>query len=138
MFNDIEKLAHYSPFKLTSGMILLEMMIEKKIGYSEVFSILGSKSSVNEIINGKQSLKNSQIKELSKLFEVNEEVFLVDEMNFQSTNINPDFKEHSSYNHDDNSVNNHYNEMQSNDEFSNFENNSNKEDANQMKPFWED
>ena len=141
MSNDFEKLSHYPSFNLTVGMLLLELLQEKKIGYNEVFSILGPKSSVNEIINGNRSLKNTQIKELAKLFGVNEEVFLIDEKNSlhsESSNLNPEFNNNSSYINDDNSMNNHFNGMDSTEESNIFENNQNHEEENQIKPFWED
>jgi plasmid maintenance system antidote protein VapI len=53
----------------------LDLMQEKNIGFNEILSILGTKSVVNEIINGKRVLKATQITQLAELFKINADVF---------------------------------------------------------------
>ncbi len=83
MFDDYK----YSSFTLTNGMILHEIMQQKKIGFDEVFVILGPKSVVMEIINGKRFLKNSQIKQLAELFGINQDVFSVESENNKQSEL---------------------------------------------------
>ncbi|APJ03196.1 hypothetical protein [Silvanigrella aquatica] len=78
MFDNFEVLEKYSKFSLTNGMILRELIQQKNMNFQDLFSILGPKSLVDEVLYDKRSLKNSQIKQLAELFGVNPEIFSFD------------------------------------------------------------
>ena len=140
MNNDFEKLDNYSSFKLTNGMILLDLMQEKNIGFNEILSILGTKSVVNEIINGKRVLKATQITQLAELFKINADIFNMEddmqEVSNHSMQGQSSFNEPSAFNMG-NSLGEHP-EEQSHDTENNFGNEMYSPDNNEMKPFWED
>lgn len=140
MINEYEKLDNYSSFKLTNGMILLDLMQEKNIGFNEVFSILGTKSVVNEIINGKRVLKAAQITQLAELFKINSEVFNMEdemqEVGNHSMQSQSSFNESSAFNMA-NSLEEQP-EVPSQDAENSFGNEMYSPDNNEMKPFWED
>lgn len=140
MLNEYEKLENYPSFKLTNGMILLDLMQEKNIGLSELFSILGTKSVVNEIISGKRALKETQITQLAELFKINSEVFNMDDENQEVTNHSQQnqssFNESSAFNMG-NSMEEQPEETTQEAENS-FGNGMYSPENNEMKPFWED
>lgn len=78
MFSDDQNLDSYPSFSMTNGMILQEAMREKNVNFTELFPILGPRSVVMEIIHGKRFLKPLQIKQLSELFGMGQEVFHVE------------------------------------------------------------
>lgn len=145
MFDDYK----YSSFTLTNGMILHEIMQQKKIGFNEVFVILGPKSVVMEIINGKRFLKNSQIKQLAELFGINQDVFSVEnekdkqsELSLEeySSNMNSFLTEENSNENNENNEDNHgsFEPNSINDEgdieknqFSDFQN-------HEIEQYWDD
>ena len=87
MYDECEKLRNYPSFSMTNGMILQELMQEKRISFDEVFSILGPKNLVLEIINDKKVLKPSQIQMLARLFNISPDVF---NSNIESEFLNDD------------------------------------------------
>jgi plasmid maintenance system antidote protein VapI len=119
MFEENKNLQNYSFFTLSQGLLLQEIIIERNIHPRELFPILGPKSNVMEIINGKKVLTSSQIQELSEFFKVNPDVFSTNQQKSESQNYLLD-------------------QSVSADE-SNFNKSTEKEenDSENTKPFWE-
>ena len=145
MFDDFNMLDKYPSFTMKNGMILHEMMQQKSIGFNEVFSVLGPKSVVMEIINGKRFLKNSQIKQLAELFGINQDIFELESRKFENSelgieeNVNSDS---NSFSNMDNSIENNQENLESHstmneeefsekNQFGDFQN-------HEMKQYWDD
>ncbi len=142
---------HYSDYKSTNGMLILEMIEFKKLNLSDLFPILGSSSVLLEYINGKRQLSGKQIEKLAELFGVMPEVFKLDEKLEQGFAQNTNFSDHP-FSKDENSQphteqdsafmspfsqqDNAFAEEQFRQNFA--ENNEFKPDSFQAKPFWED
>jgi hypothetical protein len=150
MFSDYNELSGYPSFSITNGMIIQEAMKEKNIGFIELFPILGPKAVVMEIIYGKRALKPLQIKQLSELFNMNQEVFHIENSSIVSQESSfgdesQKIENFSGYPEEAmNSVSEEgqFGEMQNNsiEDESNEENslNTDPDSNNEMKPFWED
>jgi plasmid maintenance system antidote protein VapI len=146
MFDNFNKLDSYPSFVMTNGMILKEMMDQKKLGFNDLFSILGPKNVVIEVISGKRSLKQSQMKQLAELFGTNSDVFNLLENNEVQSNSNLGFEEtdnaqnpflsneESNENNSENMF--HQNEMNSESDSEQEGLTENNDFA--MKPYWND
>lgn len=131
MSNSLESLYSYPNFSMTNGMILSEIMGQKNISYDDLFSILGPKSLIIEIINNKRPLKSSQIKQLSEFLGINQEVFAVESVQNENLEHNNDFNENYKANaadfendqnqqlfqNDTNPENNQFNELENQDSY---------------------
>jgi hypothetical protein len=134
MFDHFNKLDKYPAFTMTNGMILHEMMHQKNIGFDELFPILGPKSLVIEIVNGKRSLKHSQIKQLSELFAINQDVFTLENEKVENSELGLEeslSSENSFLNEEDSTENNQENF----ESHITNENDNNEDDKNQLENF---
>ncbi len=94
MCSELQKLNNYPSFSMTNGMILQEAMREKNISFTELFQILGPKSVIMEVIHGKRILKSIQIRQLSELFNMAQEVFHSEELNGDRQNESLENRNH--------------------------------------------
>ena len=141
MINEFQELNNYPSFTITNGMILQEVMMEKNISFTDLFQILGPKAVVMEIIQGKRSLKLSQMKRLSELFGMDQEVFQPENSSVEGKLENIDLENNMESNHLSLQDDGHYDENHINS--FGEENNNNQfgeasDSQNGMKPFWED
>lgn len=70
-----EKINNYPSFKLTAGMILRDLIFQKKVKPNDLLPILGPVSLVREYLLDKRAFRPSQIKQLADFFGVNEDIF---------------------------------------------------------------
>lgn len=149
--NELEQMfEHYTEYKSTNGMLILEMLEYKKLNMSDLFPILGSTSVLLEYINGKRQLSSKQIEKLAELFGVIPDVFKRDEKLDQGISqaanfAEQSFKDENSQEHAERESNfmspfsQQENSFQDERFTQNFdENNEFKPQNFQAKPFWED
>ncbi len=149
--NELEQMfEHYTEYKTTNGMLILEMIEYKKLNMSDLFPILGSTSVLLEYINGKRQLSSKQIERLAELFGVVPDVFKRDEKLEQGISQDANFAEQSfkdenSQEHAEREANfmspfsQQENSFQDERFAQNFDDNNEFKPQNfQAKPFWED
>lgn len=66
----------YQPCQATPQEVLLELMNSRGLKQVDLANILGSKSRVSEVLNGKRELSKLQIRALAKFFNVSAELFI--------------------------------------------------------------
>lgn len=144
MFANFENTNLTKPFTLSNGMILLEIMNQKKKKFEDLFSILGPRVLILEIINGKRKLTVNQIKKLSEYFEMNPDIFLIEENHPNSASShfeNQSLEQNPFSNQDDQNMDNFASPNMDNENSNpHLENSFEHNDSSNypMKPFWED
>ncbi|WP_397600031.1 hypothetical protein [Silvanigrella sp.] len=144
MFANFENTNLTKPFTISNGMILLEIMNQKKKKFDDLFTILGPRSLILEIINGKRKLTINQIKKLSEYFEMSSDIFLIDENqpNSASSHFENQELEQNPFSNPEDQNRDNLESSDSDNENSNshLENSFEQNDSSHypMKPFWED
>ncbi len=66
----------YQPRQATPQEVLLELMNARGLKQVDLAEVLGSKSRVSEVLNGKRELSKLQIRALTEFFNVSAELFI--------------------------------------------------------------
>lgn len=66
----------YQPREATPQEVLLELMNTRGLKQVDLAEVLGSKSRVSEVLNGKRELSKTQIRALAEFFNISADVFI--------------------------------------------------------------
>ena len=75
LISDFEE-KFYQPREATPQEVLIELMNARGLKQTDLAEVLGSKSRVSEVLNGKREISKTQIKSLATFFNVSAELFI--------------------------------------------------------------